>query len=125
MTDAAWESLSNQAVAAAGLLYFLALLAHLVGERPASRGDRLADRHVAQRGPLDGVRQEGQEVDHPGRGHALVAQRLPLCVGHDSSSPLPCLSAATIPASSSRPVSGSPPDERSSRATSTSVVPSA
>lgn len=30
MTDAAWETLSNQAVAAAGLLYFLALLAHLV-----------------------------------------------------------------------------------------------
>jgi cytochrome c-type biogenesis protein CcsB len=30
VTDAAWESLSNQAVAAAGLLYFLALLAHLV-----------------------------------------------------------------------------------------------
>ncbi|GAA1797695.1 c-type cytochrome biogenesis protein CcsB [Nocardioides hankookensis] len=30
MTDAAWESLSNQAIAAAGLLYFLALLAHLV-----------------------------------------------------------------------------------------------
>ncbi|WP_372727189.1 c-type cytochrome biogenesis protein CcsB [Nocardioides sp.] len=30
MTDAAWETLSNQAVAATGLLYFLALLAHLV-----------------------------------------------------------------------------------------------
>lgn len=30
MTDAAWETLSNQAVAAAGLVYFLALLAHLV-----------------------------------------------------------------------------------------------
>ena len=30
MTDAAWESLSNQAVAAAGLVYFLALLSHLV-----------------------------------------------------------------------------------------------
>ena len=30
MTDASWETLSNQAVAAAGLLYFLALLAHLV-----------------------------------------------------------------------------------------------
>ena len=30
MSDAAWESLSNQAVAAAGLVYFLALLAHLV-----------------------------------------------------------------------------------------------
>ena len=30
MTDAAWESLSNQAVAACGLVYFLALLSHLV-----------------------------------------------------------------------------------------------
>ncbi|WP_028643410.1 c-type cytochrome biogenesis protein CcsB [Nocardioides sp. URHA0020] len=30
MSDAAWETLSNQAVAAAGLLYFLALLSHLV-----------------------------------------------------------------------------------------------
>jgi cytochrome c-type biogenesis protein CcsB len=30
VSDAAWESLSNQAVAAAGLLYFLALLSHLV-----------------------------------------------------------------------------------------------
>ena len=30
MSDAAWESLSNQAVAACGLVYFLALLAHLV-----------------------------------------------------------------------------------------------
>ncbi len=29
MTDAAWESLSNQAVAAAGIVYFLALLTHL------------------------------------------------------------------------------------------------
>src|SRR5688500_13762760 len=30
MTDASWEVLSNQAVAASGLVYFLALLAHLV-----------------------------------------------------------------------------------------------
>jgi hypothetical protein len=30
VTDAAWESLSNQAVAACGLVYFLALLSHLV-----------------------------------------------------------------------------------------------
>ncbi len=30
MTDAAWETLSNQAVAACGAVYFLALLAHLV-----------------------------------------------------------------------------------------------
>jgi cytochrome c-type biogenesis protein CcsB len=30
VTDAAWETLSNQAVAACGVMYFLALLAHLV-----------------------------------------------------------------------------------------------
>jgi cytochrome c-type biogenesis protein CcsB len=30
MSDAAWETLSNQAIAAAGIVYFLALLAHLV-----------------------------------------------------------------------------------------------
>ena len=30
MTDAAWETLSNQAVAACSVVYFLALLAHLV-----------------------------------------------------------------------------------------------
>jgi cytochrome c-type biogenesis protein CcsB len=30
VTDAAWETLSNQAVAACGVVYFLALLAHLV-----------------------------------------------------------------------------------------------
>ena len=30
MTDASWETLSNQAVAAAGAVYFLALMAHLV-----------------------------------------------------------------------------------------------
>jgi len=30
MTDATWEALSNQAIAAAGVVYFLALLAHLV-----------------------------------------------------------------------------------------------
>ncbi len=30
MTDASWETLSNQAVAAAGVVYFLALISHLV-----------------------------------------------------------------------------------------------
>ena len=30
MTDAGWETLSNQAIAVAGGVYFLALLAHLV-----------------------------------------------------------------------------------------------
>ena len=30
MSDAAWETLSNQAIAAAAIVYFLALLSHLV-----------------------------------------------------------------------------------------------
>ena len=30
MTDQAWETLSNQAIAAAGVVYFLSLLANLV-----------------------------------------------------------------------------------------------
>jgi cytochrome c-type biogenesis protein CcsB len=37
VTDAAWEALSNQAVAAAGVVYFLALLAHLVEHAAARR----------------------------------------------------------------------------------------
>jgi len=36
VTDAAWEALSNQAVAAAGVVYFLAMLSHLV-EMSAAR----------------------------------------------------------------------------------------
>ena len=34
MSDAAWETLSNQAVAAAGLVYFVALLVHLAENDP-------------------------------------------------------------------------------------------
>ena len=37
MTDAAWEALSNQAVAAAGVVYFLALIVHLVEHAAARR----------------------------------------------------------------------------------------
>jgi len=37
VTDAAWEGLSNQAVAAAGVVYFLALIAHLVEHAAARR----------------------------------------------------------------------------------------
>ena len=37
VTDAAWEALSNQAVAAAGVVYFLAMLAHLVEHAAAPR----------------------------------------------------------------------------------------
>ncbi|WP_432476389.1 c-type cytochrome biogenesis protein CcsB [Nocardioides sp. GXQ0305] len=37
MTDAAWEALSNQAVAAAGVVYFLAMMSHLVEHAAARR----------------------------------------------------------------------------------------
>ena len=37
MTDTAWEALSNQAVAAAGVVYFLAMIAHLVEHAAARR----------------------------------------------------------------------------------------
>ena len=47
MTDAAWETLSNQAVAAAGVVYFLALLAHLVEWAAAAPG---AGEPAARRG---------------------------------------------------------------------------
>jgi cytochrome c-type biogenesis protein CcsB len=40
LSDAAWEALSNQAVAAAGVVYFLAMIAHLV---EVSAGRRLAE----------------------------------------------------------------------------------
>jgi cytochrome c-type biogenesis protein CcsB len=48
VTDAAWETLSNQAVAACGLVYFLALLAHLVEwsslrKVPVASGSRAAE----------------------------------------------------------------------------------
>ena len=47
MTDATWEALSNQAVAAAGVVYFLALIAHLVelsaGRRVATSASATAD----------------------------------------------------------------------------------
>jgi cytochrome c-type biogenesis protein CcsB len=37
VTDAAWEALSNQAVAAAGVVYFLAMISHLVEHAAARR----------------------------------------------------------------------------------------
>ena len=58
MTDAAWEALSNQAVAAAGVVYFLAFLAHLVQlsavrrvAEPAASEEAAGDVVVATGGP--------------------------------------------------------------------------
>lgn len=48
VSDAAWETLSNQAVAAAGLVYFVALLVHLVEwaalRQPAAKEEALVSR---------------------------------------------------------------------------------
>ena len=44
LSDAAWEALSNQAVAAAGVVYFLAMIAHLV---EVSAGRRVAETATA------------------------------------------------------------------------------
>ena len=53
MTDAAWETLSNQAVAACGVVYFLALLAHLV-EWSSLRHVPVEDAVAARSGRADG-----------------------------------------------------------------------
>ena len=55
MTDAAWEALSNQAVAAAGIVYFLALIAHLVEHAAARRVLEPATAAAATDRPAGGV----------------------------------------------------------------------
>ena len=55
MTDAAWETLSNQAVAACGVVYFLALLAHLVEWSALRKVPVTADAAVAAEGSDGGV----------------------------------------------------------------------
>lgn len=66
MTDAAWESLSNQAIGAAGVVYFLALLAHLVEwaslrePRPAKA---TADASASAEGEL--LTRTGPDVEAP------------------------------------------------------------
>lgn len=55
MTDASWEALSNQAVAASGVVYFLALLAHLVqwaGLRKLAADERVTAGRTAMAGRL-------------------------------------------------------------------------
>ena len=85
VTDAAWETLSNQAVAAAGLVYFVALLVHLaewaalrqpaaqeVAEATVGRGGRSGDRLETQR-PEDGRRTPAERIAFLGRlGYLLT-----------------------------------------------------
>ena len=49
MTNAAWESLSNQAIGVAGIFYFLALMVHL-GEWASLRAPKVAKESIASGG---------------------------------------------------------------------------
>ena len=62
MTDQAWETLSNQAIAAAGVVYFLSLLSYLV--QWASLRHVPAPRYVAQGGGRCGRRGGGRGSRH-------------------------------------------------------------
>ena len=65
MTDASWEALSNQAVAVAGVVYFLALVAHLV-EWSAAVG---ATRTVAVAASVERRRRHGRGPRRRRRRH--------------------------------------------------------
>ncbi len=69
-TDSAWEALSNQAVAAAGVVYFLAFLAHLVQVSAARRVEEPAE--VA---PSEAAGSVAVATGGPGSGDAGVAVR--------------------------------------------------
>ncbi len=77
MTDQAWETLSNQAVAAAGLLYFLSLLAYLVQWASLRHVPVVAERKVAVgAGGLD--KPDRQEDDEGVSRRAAMTGRLGL-----------------------------------------------
>ncbi len=73
MTDQAWETLSNQAVAAAGVVYFLSLLSYLVlwaslRSVPAEQmAGRVVERKVAVGTPATGESEGFDEPARPGR----------------------------------------------------------
>ena len=77
VTDQAWETLSNQAVAAAGLLYFLSLLAYLVQWASLRHVPVVAERKVAVgAGGLD--KPDRQEDDEGVSRRAAMTGRLGL-----------------------------------------------
>ncbi|TIC89261.1 c-type cytochrome biogenesis protein CcsB [Nocardioides sp. GY 10113] len=67
MSNAAWESLSNQAIAAAGIVYFLALLAHLA-EWAAMRQPATARVREAVPAGVGGAEAPGTAVPDEGAG---------------------------------------------------------
>ena len=100
--------------------------AHRARRRPVTATWAAAHRHGPQRAPLDQVRHQGEEVEHPRGRDGLVAQGLPLASlmrppVRRTSAGLPgvCRESTTDESTRVR----SPPPERSSAATSTRVVP--
>ncbi|PVG82508.1 c-type cytochrome biogenesis protein CcsB [Nocardioides gansuensis] len=84
MTDASWETLSNQAVAAAGVVYFLALLSHLVewaGLRRLPADEQVTTGRTAMAGRLGllltGIAAMVHVVALVGRGMAADPNRVP------------------------------------------------
>jgi cytochrome c-type biogenesis protein CcsB len=68
MTDTSWETLSNQAVAAAGVVYFLALLAHLVEWSALSARKRVpAQALVGAGAPVEETEQPAPDEDREHR----------------------------------------------------------
>ena len=59
MTDTDWGTLSNQAIAAAGIVYFLALIAHLVEWSSMRRLPAAAVAGAARTDAKSGSRAEG------------------------------------------------------------------
>jgi cytochrome c-type biogenesis protein CcsB len=84
VTDASWETLSNQAVAVAGVVYFLALLAHLVqwaGLRRLPAEEKVTAGRTAMAGRLGvlltGIAVLVHVVALLGRGMAADPNRVP------------------------------------------------
>lgn len=80
MSDAAWETLSNQAVAAAGLVYFVALIVHLAEwaalRQPAAKEEVLEGAPVAGPGSLASTASTASDVAADGDGRRTPAERV-------------------------------------------------
>jgi hypothetical protein len=81
MTDGAWGTLSNQAVAAAAVVYFLALLAYVVEWASLRQVDKsrvmagAGGPEVAEQAPAERARDQGAEFDDFQSGKRFGVER--------------------------------------------------
>ncbi len=76
MTDTGWETLSNQAIGAAGIVYFLALLVHLAEWASLREPKSAVAETVRRTSPAAGSPPRWQPVDrtmHAGTGSSSSA----------------------------------------------------